>query len=78
MGAEELFTATFFIVNISGFESLNLTNNGFMSFKKVEELNSMQRRIIKTIERKLKRVDVVLSDEACWKKKGFQMIYCKF
>ena len=34
-----------------------------MSFKKVESLSSMQRRAIKTIERKLKRMDVVLSDE---------------
>jgi hypothetical protein len=42
---------------------LNLTNDGFMSFKKVEDLSSMQRRAVKTIERKLKRVGVVLSEE---------------
>jgi hypothetical protein len=34
-----------------------------MSFKKVEDLSSMQRRAVKTIERKLERVGVVLSDE---------------
>ena len=34
-----------------------------MSFKKVKSLSSMQRRTVKTIERKLKRVGVVLSDE---------------
>jgi hypothetical protein len=34
-----------------------------MSFKKVEVLSSMERRAVKTIERKLKRVGVVLSDE---------------
>ena len=34
-----------------------------MSFKKVEGLNLMRRRAIKAIERKLKRVDVILSDE---------------
>ena len=42
---------------------MNLTKDGFMSFKKVEGLSSMQRRVIKTIERNLKRVGVVLSDE---------------
>ena len=34
-----------------------------MSFKKVEGLNLMRRRAIKAIERKLKRVGVILSDE---------------
>ena len=34
-----------------------------MSFKKVEDLNPMRRRAIKAIERKLKRVVVILSDE---------------
>jgi hypothetical protein len=58
-----LFTVTFPNVNTSGYESLNLTKDGFMSFKKVEDLSSMQRRAVKTIERKLKRVGMVLSDE---------------
>jgi hypothetical protein len=58
-----LFTVTFPNVNTSRYESLNLTNDGFMSFKKVEDLSSMQRRAVKTIERKLKRVGVVLSEE---------------
>jgi hypothetical protein len=60
---EGLFTTTFPNVNTGGYESLNLTNDGFMDFKKVEDLSSMQRRAIKTIERKLKIVGVVLSDE---------------
>ena len=34
-----------------------------MSFKKVEGLNLMRRRAIKAIERKLKRVGVILNDE---------------
>ena len=34
-----------------------------MSFKKVEGLNLVRRRAIKAIERKLKRVGVILSDE---------------
>jgi hypothetical protein len=42
---------------------LNLTKVGFMNFKKIEELTFMHRRAIKTIERKLKKVGVVLSDE---------------
>jgi hypothetical protein len=58
-----LFIVTFPNVNTSRYESLNLTNDGFMSFKKVEDLSSMQRRAVKTIERKLKRVGVVLSEE---------------
>ena len=58
-----VFTATFPNVNTSGYESLNLTKDGFMTFKKVEGLSSMQRRTIKTMERKLKRVGVLLSDE---------------
>jgi hypothetical protein len=59
MGAEGLFTATFPNINTSGVEYLILTKDGFMSFKKVEDLNSMHRRAIKMIERKLKRVGVV-------------------
>jgi hypothetical protein len=58
-----LFIVTFPNVNTSRYESLNLTNDGFMSFKKVEDLSSMQRRAVKTIERKLKRVGVDLSEE---------------
>ena len=34
-----------------------------MSFKKVKSLNSMKKRVIKAIVRKLKRVGVLLSDE---------------
>ena len=51
MGVKVLFTATFLIVNTCGFESLKLTKDGFVSFKKVEGLNSMKRREIKAIER---------------------------
>jgi hypothetical protein len=58
-----LFTTTFPNVTTSRYESLNLTNDGFISFKKVEDLSSIQRRAVKMIERKLKRVGVVLSDE---------------
>ena len=61
--AERLFTATFPNVNTSENESLNLTKDEFMNFKKVGDLNSMQRRAVKTIEKKLKRVGVILNDE---------------
>jgi hypothetical protein len=36
-----LFTITFPNVNTGGYESLNLTKDRFMSFKKVEDLSSM-------------------------------------
>jgi hypothetical protein len=52
--AKGLFTTTFSNVNIGGYESLNLTKDGFMSFKKVEDLSSVQRRAVKTIEKKHK------------------------
>ena len=42
---------------------MKITKDGFVSFKKVEGLNLMKRRAIKAIERKLKRVGVILSDE---------------
>jgi hypothetical protein len=63
MGVEELFTTTFPNVNIGSVEYLNFTKDGFKSFKKVEDLNSMHRRAIKTVERKLKRVGIVMNDE---------------
>ena len=52
IGAEGLFPTTFSIVNTCRFESLKLTKDRFVSFKKVEGLNSMKRRAIKAIERK--------------------------
>ena len=63
MGAEGSFIATVPIVNTCGFEPVKITKDGFVSFKKVEGLNLMRRRAIKAIERKLKRVGVILSDE---------------
>jgi hypothetical protein len=63
MGAERLFIPIFPNINTGGVEYLNLTNDGLMSFKKVEDLNSMHRRAIKTILKKLKIVGIILSDE---------------
>ena len=40
-----------------------MTEDGFVSFQKVEDLDSMNRGLTKKIERKLKRVGVILSDE---------------
>ena len=40
-----------------------MSKDGFVSFSKVEGLNPVQRRTIKRVEKKLKRVGVMLSDE---------------
>ena len=51
MGIERLFTTTFPNVNTSRFESLNFINDGFINFKKVEDLNSLHRRAIKIMKK---------------------------
>jgi hypothetical protein len=40
-----------------------LTKDGFVSFQKVEDLDSMKRGLTRKMEKKLKRVGVILSDE---------------
>lgn len=42
---------------------MSLKEDGFVSFKKIEEFNSTNKRIIKRMDRKLKEVDVILSDK---------------
>lgn len=63
-GCKGVIAPTIPNVNTSGCELLSLTKDGFVSFKKVEELDSTYRRAIKRTERKLKRMGVVLSNEA--------------
>lgn len=51
-------------VNNMNFGFLNLTSHGIVSIQKIKDLDFLNRRRIKKQEKNLKRMDLVLSDEA--------------
>lgn len=81
MGAKKLSTIACSNVQRNGCRIWNLIKEGFVSFKKVEDLNFKYKGLVKTIEKKLKTMGIILSDEFIFgivKEKGFSNDIYKF